>query len=384
MNVVYLDNNATTRVGDEVVEAMRPYLTERYGNPSSMHFFGGQVAKDLGLARERVAALLGATPGEIVFTGCGSESDNAAVRSAVELLPDRKRIVTSRIEHPAVLGPARYYEDRGYDVKYLGVDSDGRLDLAEAEAIIDDNTAVVSVMWANNEVGTILPVEAIGRLAKAQGALYHCDAVQAVGKVPVDMARSTIDYLSLSGHKFHGPKGVGALYVRRGTPFAPFLIGGHQEHNRRAGTENTASIIGMGKAAELAQGYIEVEQTKVRALRDRLEAGLLEGCLDAHRNGAAEPRLPNTSSVSFDYIEGESILLALSDVGICASSGSACTSGSLEPSHVLRALGVPFTRVHGSLRLSLSVFTTDAEIDHVLEHLPPIVARLRALSPFGH
>jgi cysteine desulfurase len=214
--------------------------------------------------------------------------------------------------------------------------------------------------------------------------LYHCDAVQAVGKVPVDMARSTIDYLSLSGHKFHGPKGVGALYVRRGTPFAPFLIGGHQEHNRRAGTENTASIIGMGKAAELAQGYIEVEQTKVRALRDRLEAGLLEGCLDAHRNGAAEPRLPNTSSVSFDYIEGESILLALSDVGICASSGSACTSGSLEPSHVLRALGVPFTRVHGSLRLSLSVFTTDAEIDHVLEHLPPIVARLRALSPFGH
>jgi cysteine desulfurase len=384
MNVIYLDNNATTRTADEVVAEMLPYFTERYGNPSSMHYFGGEVAKAIDQARERVAALIGADPGEIVFTGCGSESDNAAIRSAVDLLPERRKIVTSRIEHPAVLGPARYFEDRGYGVTYLGVDSEGRLDLAEAASVIDDDTAIVSVMWANNETGTILPVEEIGRLAKAHGALFHCDAVQAVGKVPVDLENSPIDYLSMSAHKFHGPKGVGVLYVRRGAPFAPFLIGGHQEHSRRAGTENAASIVGLGKAAELAKGYVQAEQTRVRALRDRMESALLANCRDAHRNGAAEPRLPNTSSISFDYIEGESILLSLSDLGICASSGSACTSGSLEPSHVLRALGVPFTRVHGSLRLSLSVFTTDEEIDFVIAQLPPIVERLRALSPFGH
>ncbi len=384
MSVTYLDNNATTRTADEVVAEMLPYFTEKYGNPSSMHSFGGEVARKIDEARERVAALIGAEPGEIVFTGCGSESDNAAIRSAVDLFPQRRKIVTSRIEHPAILGPVRYFEDRGYDVRYLGVDSEGRLDLAEAEAVIDDQTAIVSVMWANNETGGILPVEALGRLAKAKGALFHCDAVQAVGKVPVDLRSSPIDYLSMSAHKFHGPKGVGVLYVRRGTPFAPFLIGGHQEHNRRAGTENAASIIGLGKAAELAQGYVEVEQTKVRALRDRMESALLANCRDAHRNGAAEPRLPNTSSISFDYIEGESILLSLSDLGICASSGSACTSGSLEPSHVLRAMGVPFTRVHGSLRLSLSVFTAEAEVDYVTGQLPPIVERLRALSPFGH
>jgi cysteine desulfurase len=384
MKAVYLDNNATTRTADEVVAEMLPYFTERYGNPSSMHYFGGEVAKKIGEARERVAALIGADPAEIVFTGCGSESDNAAIRSAVDLLPERRRIVTSRVEHPAILGPVRYFEDRGYEVTYLGVDRDGRLDLAEAEAVIDDDTAIVSVMWANNETGTILPVEEIGRIAKEHGAIFHCDAVQAAGKVPVNLANSTIDYLSMSGHKFHGPKGIGVLYIRRGTPFAPFLIGGHQEHNRRAGTENTASIIGVGKAAELAQRYVEVEQTKVRSLRNRLENALLADCRDAHRNAAAEPRLPNTSSLSLDYIEGESILLALSDLGICASSGSACTSGSLEPSHVLRALGVPFTRVHGSLRLSLSVYTTDEEIDYVIEQLPPIVERLRALSPFGH
>jgi cysteine desulfurase len=265
------------------------------------------------------------------------------------------------------------------------VDSDGLLDLAEAELAINDDTAVVSVMWANNETGVVFPVEEIGRLAKEHGALFHCDAVQAVGKLPVDVSRSTaIDYLSASGHKLHAPKGVGALYVRRGTPFAPFLIGGHQEHNRRAGTENVASIVGFGKAAELARGFVTEEQTRVRGLRDRLEQGLLTGCPDAHRNGATEPRLPNTSSISFDYVEGEAILLSLSDLGICASSGSACTSGSLEPSHVLRAMGVPFTRVHGSLRLSLSVYTTDEEVDYVLEHLPPVIRRLRALSPFGH
>jgi cysteine desulfurase len=384
MRTVYLDNNATTKVAPEVLQEMLPYFGELYGNPSSMHFFGGQVGIALEQARARVAELLSADPSEIIFTGCGSESDNAAVRSAVECLSGRNRIVTTRVEHPAVLGPFKYLEERGYDVIYLGVDSEGRLDLAEAEYVINDETALVSVMWANNETGVIFPVEEIGRMAKEHGAILHCDAVQALGKVPVNLARSSIDYLSASGHKLHAPKGVGVLYVRRGTPFSPLLIGGHQERNRRAGTENCASIIGMGKGAELARGHVQDQQTRLRALRDRLERDLLEGCPDAHRNGAAEPRLPNTTSISFDYVEGEAILLSLSDLGICASSGSACTSGSLEPSHVLRAMGVPFTRVHGSLRLSLSVYTTDEEVDYVLNHLPGVIKRLRALSPFGH
>ena len=384
MSLVYLDNNATTRVADEVLEEMLPYYTELYGNPSSMHFFGGQVASRLTEARERTADLIGADPSEITFTGCGSESNNSSIRSAVECLPDRKKIVTTRVEHPAILGPYKYLEDRGWEVSYLSVNNDGEIDLAEAAEKIDDNTALVSCMWANNETGIIFPFEEVGRLAKSHGAIFHCDAVQAAGKVPIDLSNSTIDYLSMSGHKFHGPKGVGVLYIRRGTPFAPYLIGGHQEANRRAGTENTASIIGIGKAAEVAKGSVEQETTRIAPLRDRLEDGLIATCMDAHRNGTANPRLPNTSSVSFDYIEGESILLALSDVGVCGSSGSACTSGSLEPSHVLRALGVPFTRVHGSLRLSLSIYTTDADVDHVLKELPPIVERLRALSPFGH
>jgi cysteine desulfurase len=384
MKTVYLDNNATTRVADEVVEEMMPYFGKLYGNPSSMHHFGGQVAKKLEEARQRTADLIGADPSEIVFTGCGTESDNAAIRSALDNLPNRTRIVTTRVEHPAVLGTCKYYESKGSEVVYLGVDAEGRLDLAEAEAAINDNTAIVSVMWANNETGVIFPVEEVGRIAKRHGATFHSDAVQAVGKLPVDMANSTVDYLAMSGHKLHAPKGVGVLYVRRGKPFSPFIIGGHQEHERRAGTENVASIVGMGKGAELAEARMGSEQSRVKALRDRMEAGILETCPDAHRNGAAEPRLPNTSSISFDYVEGESILLALSDVGICASSGSACTSGSLEPSHVLRAMGVPFTRVHGSLRLSLSVYTTDDEVDYLLAELPPVVERLRALSPFGH
>ena len=384
MKTVYLDNNATTRVAPEVLEEMLPYFSELYGNPSSMHFFGGQVGMRVEQARARVAALIGADPTEIVFTGCGSESDNAAIRSAVECLSGRNRLVTTRVEHPAVLGPCKYLEERGYEVITLGVDGEGRLDLAEAEYAINDDTALVSVMWANNETGVIFPVEEIGRMAKEHGAIFHCDGVQAAGKVPIDLSQSTIDYLSVSGHKLHAPKGVGVLYIRRGTPFSPLMIGGHQEHNRRAGTENVASIVGIGQAAELAQTFIPEEQTRVRALRDRLEQSLLAGCPDAHRNGAAEPRLPNTASVSFDYVEGEAILLSLSDLGICASSGSACTSGSLEPSHVLRAMGVPFTRVHGSLRLSLSVYTTDEDVDYVLEHLPGIIERLRALSPFGH
>jgi cysteine desulfurase len=383
MRTVYLDNNATTRVADEVREEMLPYLSEFYGNPSSMHHFGDKAARKIKEARERVAALINADPSEIVFTGCGTESDNAAIHSALENLPDRKRIVTTRVEHPAVLGTCTYYESKGYDVVFLGVDSDGRLDVAEAEEAIDENTAVVSVMSANNETGAIFPVEEVGRLAKQNGAIFHSDGVQACGKLPVNMQSSTIDHLAMSGHKFHGPKGVGALYVRRGTPFSPFIMGGHQEHNRRAGTENVASIVGMGKAAELARNLIGEEAVRIRSLRDRMEAGILERCPDAYRNGAAEPRLPNTSSISLDYVEGESILLALSDVGICASSGSACTSGSLEPSHVLRAMGVPFTRVHGSLRLSLSTYTTDEEVDHLLAELPPIIERLRALSPFG-
>ena len=384
MRTVYLDNNATTRVADEVREEMLPYLSELYGNASSMHHFGGQVAGKLDEARQRTAALIGAAPSEIIFTGCGTESDNAAIASAVENAPGRKRIVSTRVEHPAVLGMCQYLEGKGYDAVYLGVDADGNLDLAEARELIDDNTAVVSVMWANNETGVIFPVEEVGRIAKQHGALFHSDGVQIAGKLPINMADSCIDCLAISGHKLYAPKGIGVLYVRQGTPFTPFVIGGHQENSRRAGTENTASIIGMGKAAELAKTRVGQEQQRVRELRDRMEERILQDCPDAHRNGATEPRLPNTSSISFDYIEGESILLSLSDLGICASSGSACTSGSLEPSHVLRAMGVPFTRVHGSLRLSLSIYTTDEEVDYLLAELPPIIERLRALSPFGH
>jgi cysteine desulfurase len=383
MKEVYLDNNATTRVDEAVFAEMRPYFCELYGNPSSMHFFGGQVQNKVDEARNRVAALLGALPEEIIFNACGTESDNTAIRSALEAFPEKRHIITTRVEHPAVLTICRNLAKRGYRVSELNVDGEGRLDLDELKKAIDDDTVLVSIMYANNETGVVFPIEEIGAIVKEKGALFHTDAVQAVGKIPLNMARSTIDMLSLSGHKLHAPKGIGALYLRKGVPFRPFMVGGHQEKNRRAGTENTASIIALGKACELAANFMEDENTRVKSMRDRLEKELLALIPNGRINGGKAERLPNTLSIALEFVEGEAILLLLSEHGICASSGSACTSGSLEPSHVLRAMGVPFTCAHGSIRFSLSRFTTDAEIELVIRELPPIIRRLRDISPFG-
>lgn len=383
MKEIYADNNATTRVDEAVFEEMRPYFCELYGNPSSMHFFGGQVQRKIDEARKRTAALLGAHPEEIIFTACGTESNNTAIRSALEALPERRHIITTRVEHPAVLTPCRNLSKRGYRVTELSVDGEGRLDLDELRSVVDEDTAIVSVMYANNETGVIFPIEEVGAIVKEKGALFHTDAVQAVGKIPLNMAESTIDMLSLSGHKLHAPKGIGALYVRRGVPFRPFLVGGHQERSRRAGTENTAGIVALGKACELAGQHLDDENTRVKAMRDRLESEILRLIPHVRVNGGGTRRLPNTCSVAFEYVEGEAILLLMSEKGICASSGSACTSGSLEPSHVLRAMGVPFTCAHGSIRFSLSRFTSNDDIDAIIRELPPVIHRLRELSPFG-
>jgi len=380
---IYADNNATTKVDEAVFEEMRPYFCELYGNPSSMHFFGGQVQKKVDEARMRTAELLGALPEEIVFTSCGTEGDNAAIRSALETSPERRHIITTRVEHPAVLTLCRNLSKKGYRITELSVDGEGRLDLEELKRAVDEDTAVVSIMYANNETGVVFPIEEIGAIVKDKGAVFHTDAVQAVGKIPLDMASSTIDMLALSGHKLHAPKGIGALYVRKGTPFRPFLVGGHQERSRRAGTENTAGIIALGKACQLAACHLDEENTRVKGMRDRLEGEILRQIPKVRVNGGAARRLPNTSSVAFEFVEGEAILLLLSEKGICASSGSACTSGSLEPSHVLRAMGVPFTCAHGSIRFSLSRFTTDADLDTIIRELPPIIQRLRDMSPFG-
>lgn len=381
-NAIYMDNNATTRVADEVIEEMMPYLREMYGNPSSMHTFGGQVGKKIARAREQVAALLGCEPDEILFTSCGTESDNTAIKGTLAMHPNRRKIVTTRVEHPAVLTTCRDLERHGYSVSEVSVDRQGRLDVDELGFRLDDNTALVSVMWANNETGTIFPVEEIANLVKARGIIFHTDAVQAVGKIPFNLKDSSIDLLSLSGHKLHAPKGVGVLYVRRGTRLATFMHGGHQESGRRGGTENVPGIIALGKACELAMQNMDEENSRVQTLRDKLEKGILSSCPDSFVNGDVENRLPNTSNISFEYIEGESILMMLDQYGVCASSGSACTSGSLEPSHVLRAMGVPFTAAHGSIRFSLSRYNTEKEIDFVIEKISPIVNRLRELSPF--
>jgi cysteine desulfurase len=377
-----MDNNATTRTAPEVVEAMVPYFSTYYGNPSSMHYFGGQVAKEVQEARSRVAALIGADPAEIVFTGCGTESDNAAIWGTLNSYPEKKHLITTRVEHPAVLNLANYLSKRGYRVTLLPVDREGRLDLDQLAGAITEETAIVSVMWANNETGVAFPIEDIVEIVKSRGAVFHTDAVQAVGKIPIDLSRTPVDLLAFSGHKLHAPKGIGVLYIRRGTRFTPFIIGGHQEKGRRGGTENVPYIIGLGQACALAQAHLTEENQRVRLLRDRLEQGILERIPGVLINGDRGNRLPNTLSVSFEYVEGESILLLLSNLGICASSGSACTSGSLEPSHVLRAMGVPFTAAHGSIRFSLSVYNSKEEIEYVLEQLPPIIDRLRAISPF--
>jgi cysteine desulfurase len=380
---VYADNNATTRVAPEVLEAMLPFFKEQFGNPSSMHYLAKPAEQAITKAREQVACLLNADPSEIVFTSCGTESNNAAIRGVLAALPHKKHIITTRVEHPAVRNVCQYLGKNGYRVTELSVDKTGQIDLDELRETLDDDTALVSIMWANNETGVIFPVREIADMVKSRGALLHCDAVQAAGKLPVDLRTFNVDLLSISGHKLHAPKGVGVLYIRKGTYFSPLLIGGHQEKGRRAGTENVPYIVGLGKACELALEQREDEQTRVKSLRDRLEQELLEKALDASVNGDTTNRLPNTTSISFKYIEGEAILLMLSAEGIAASSGSACTSGSLEPSHVLRAMGVPFTRVHGSIRFSLSRYNSDEDITYIVEKMVPIARRLREISPFG-
>ncbi|BCL60901.1 cysteine desulfurase NifS [Desulfomarina profundi] len=383
--IVYMDNNATTKVAPEVVDAMLPYLKELYGNPSSMHTFGGQVGQAVVEARSKIADLLGAQPEEITFTSCGTESDSTAILSALRTFPEKRHVVTTRVEHPAVKSLCENLETltgHKYKVTRLKVDEEGMVDMAEYEAALTDDTAIVSVMWANNETGNIYPVEKMATMARARGILFHTDAVQAVGKIPINLKELDIDFLSLSGHKLHAPKGIGVLYVKRGTLFVPFLTGGHQESGRRGGTENVASIVGLGRACELAAEKMDEENTKVKKLRDRLEKELLSRIPNSRLNGHKTARLPNTTNISFEYVEGEAILLHMNRYNICASSGSACTSGSLEPSHVLRAMGVPFTAAHGSIRFSLSIYNTDEEVDYIVEKMPAIIESLRKMSPF--
>lgn len=378
---VYLDNNATTGVAPEVLEAMRPFWTERYGNPSSIHSFGGKLRAPIERAREQVAALFGAAPSEIVFTGGGSEGDNLAIKGTLEAHAGRRRhIITTRVEHPAVRGVCHHLEKLGVRLTEIGVDRDGTLDLEALEQALTPETGLVSVMWANNETGVVFPIQKIAELAKGKGVVFHSDAVQVAGKLPMLMSQVPADLVSISGHKIHAPKGVGAIFIRRGTKLVPQMIGGHQEGGKRAGTENVPGIVAMGMAAELALHQMQEENARVARLRDRLEQGIQKRCTGTQVNG--KNRLPNTTNISFEFIEGESILLMLDDLGVAASSGSACTSGSLEPSHVLRAMGVPFTLAHGSIRFSLSRYTTEAEVDHVIEHMPRIVERLREISPF--
>jgi cysteine desulfurase len=363
---------------------MLPYFGDKFGNPSSMHSFGLIVEKDIEKAREKIADLLKASSTEIIFTSCGTESDNTAILGALNAiqLPNKKHFITTKVEHPAVISTARELNRIGYRITYMHVDRLGRLDLDELRDAITPETALVSIMWANNETGVIFPIEEISQITRAAGVLLHVDAVQAVGKIPVDMKKIPVDMLSISGHKLHAPKGIGVLYVRRGTRIRPYIHGGHQERGRRAGTENVPYIAGLGVAAELAKENIKKERNEVARLRDKLEQGILKTVPKVLINGDPENRLPNTSSLSFELVEGEAILLKLDQYGIAASSGSACSSGSLEPSHVLRAMGVPFTASHGSIRFSLSRYTTEKEIDYTLEHVPAIISELRSISPF--
>lgn len=380
---IYLDNNATTMVDPVVVAEMLPFFTEQFGNPSSLHQFGDKVGRAIKKARQQVQELLGAEhESEIIFTSCGTESDSTAILSAIRAQPERKEIITTVVEHPAILTLCEYLEKDGYTVHYLKVDKKGRLNINEYIKLLSDNVAIVSVMWANNETGTLFPVEEMSELAKSAGVMFHTDAVQAVGKIPMDLKNSEIDMLSLSGHKLHAPKGVGVLYLKRGVRFRPLLRGGHQERGRRAGTENAASIVALGKACEMAQESMEFEKTFVKSMRDRLEQGILEQVPHCFVTGDPNNRLPNTCNIAFEYIEGEAILLLLNKMGIAASSGSACTSGSLEPSHVMRAMDIPYTAAHGSTRFSLSRYNTMEEIEKVIAAVPPIVAQLRKLSPY--
>jgi len=379
---IYLDNNATTAIDPEVLDAMQPFFTEKYGNPSSIHRFGGHVKRFVENAREQVASLIGASPEEVFFTSCGSESDNMALKGFAEVHGNKTTIITSAVEHAAIHSTAKYLKGSGVSVVELGVDSEGMIDSSVFESLSITPDTLVSLMWANNETGVIFPIAKIAAEVKARGGYMHTDAVQAIGKIPVNVQKDMVDILALSGHKLHAPKGIGAIYIRKGTKLAPLLHGGHQEHGVRAGTENVPYIIGLGKACELAAKHFNEETTAVRKLRDKLEHALLTKCTGAKLNGRVDARLPNTTNVSFEFIEGEAILLHLDESGIAASSGSACTTGSLEPSHVLRAMGIPYTFAHSSTRFSLSRFTTEAEIDKVIEVMPGIVEKLRKISPF--
>jgi cysteine desulfurase len=383
--IIYLDNNATTMVAPEVLEAMLPFFTRRYGNPSSMHDFGGDVEHDVEKARNQVARMLGAEYDyEIVFTSGATESDNMAILGTLQYYRDKKHIITTKVEHPAVLNLCRQLEREGYSVTYVPVDREGNLDVDFLFDSVTDDTAIVSVMYANNETGVIFPVETIGAFCKQRGITFHIDAVQAIGKIPVDVNALQCDLLAISGHKFHAPKGIGVLYVRRGTRLRPLLYGGHQEKARRPGTHNVPGIVGIGKAAELVMQHLSnsEEVANVKRLRDRLENGLLSQLSNAHLNGNKNNRVDNTTNIGFEFIEGEAILLYLNEKGVAASSGSACSSGSLEPSHVLRAMGVPFTSAHGSIRFSLSRYTTEDEIQYTLQVMPEVVNRLLAISPY--
>ena len=384
--IVYFDNNATTRVAPEVRDAMMPFFDGLYGNPSSMHAFGGEVAKYVDSAREEVARFLNADPEEIVFTSCATESNNSAVRGTADYFGKDLKVITTAVEHPAILQPVRRLKALGHETVELPVDGVGQIDLDRLAAEIDaakGRPVLVSIMYANNETGVLFPMEKIAEIVKSRGAILHTDAVQVAGKIPVDVKKIPVDMLSMSGHKFHAPKGVGIFYVKKGTKLKPFMLGGHQERVRRAGTENVPYIVGLAKACELARLGMAAEGAPIAAMRDKLEAGLLAACPNVRVNGDREHRLPNTLNLSFEYIEGEAIAYHLSDLGICISTGSACASGSLDPSHVIRAMGVPFVAVHGSVRFSLSRYNTMEEVDYVLEKLPPVIKRLRDLSPFG-
>jgi len=380
---IYLDNNATTMVDPRVVEVMLPFFSEQFGNPSSMHNFGNKVGRSIKQARKNIQTLIGAQhDSEIIFTSCGTESNSTAILSAIKAQPDRKEIITTVVEHPAVLTLCEHLEKDGYKVHKLEVDNKGRLDLEKYRELLSDQVAIVSVMWANNETGTLFPVIEMAEMAHQAGVVFHTDAVQAVGKIPMDLMSTKIDMLSISGHKLHAPKGIGVLYLRRGTRFRPLLRGGHQERGRRAGTENTASIVALGEAAKMALEYMQHENTYVKGLRDKLEAGLLAAVPNSFVTGDPENRLPNTANIAFEYIEGEAILMLLNKDKIAASSGSACTSGSLEPSHVMRAMGIPYTAAHGSIRFSFSRYNTEKEVDEVIAAVPKIMAKLRKLSPY--
>ena len=383
--LVYLDNNATTKVDERVLEEMLPYFKEEYANPSSMYDFAKKSSNAIKEARAKVRDFINAKDEkEIIFTSCGSESANTAIRGVLNYNKNKKHIITTKVEHPCVLNLYKTLEKQGYRVDYIGVNSNGELNLEELENAMDEDTALVSIMWANNETGVINPIKKISEIIKSKNkdTKFFVDAVQAAGKIPIDVQENGIDLLGISGHKIHAPKGIGALYVNSNTMITPLIIGGHQERGKRAGTENTPYIVALGKATELAKDSLQYEMTEVKRLRDKLESNIIKRIYNARINTGVANRVPNTTNIGFEYIEGELILLHLSDMGICASSGSACTSGSLEPSHVLRAMNVPFTAIHGSIRWSLSRFTTEEEIDYVIEKLPGIIEKVTSISPY--